>query len=63
MPDSEEKIEESPAYKILSDLKVSDPICRELITEIMDEERKVMYNKVRPKIHSSISKAIKRLIK
>jgi hypothetical protein len=63
MPDSEEKIEESPAYKILSDLKVSDPICRELITEIMDEERKVMYNKVRPNIHKNISKAVKRLIK
>ena len=59
----EEKLEQSPAYKILSDLSASDPICRELITEIMEEERKVMYNKVRPNIHKNISKAIKRLIK
>ena len=63
MPDSEEKLEQSPAYKILSDLTASDPICRESITEIMEEERKVMYNKVRPNIHKNISKAIKRLIK
>ncbi len=51
------------ATEILRKLKSTDPDVRTLLSEIMFEERKVMYNKRRPNIHKSINNHIQRLIK
>ena len=51
------------ATEILRKLKSTDPDVRTLLSEIMFEERKVMYNKRRPKIHETLYKRIEELVK
>ena len=54
---------ELSATEILRNLKETDPDVRTLINDIMMDERKVMYNKRRPKIHVDINNHIQRLIR
>ena len=63
MENIKEDEKELSASEILRNLKNTDPDVRTLLSEIMFEERKVMYNERRPNIHKSINNHIQRLIK
>jgi len=63
MENIKEDQRELSATEILINLKETDPDVRTLISEIMRDERKVMYNKRRPKIHVDINNHIQRLIR
>jgi len=57
---AEEKIS---SQKILTNLRNEDEVCHRIIRDVLAEERKVMYNKRRPKIHETLYKTIKELVR
>ena len=50
------------SQQILKNLKEEDVVCHTIIREVLSEERKVMYNKRRPKIHDTLYKRIEELV-
>lgn len=57
---AEEKIS---SQQILKNLKDEDPVCRNLLTDVLAEERKVMYNKRRPRIHETLYNTVKAIVR
>ena len=51
------------SQQILKNLREEDVVCHTIIREVLSEERKVMYNKRRPRIHETLYKTIKELVK
>ena len=51
------------SQQILQNLREEDEVCHTIIRDVLAEERLVMYNKRRPKIHETLYKRIEELVK
>ena len=51
------------SQQILKNLREEDEVCHTIIRDVLAEERLVMYNKRRPKIHEILYKRIEELVK
>ena len=51
------------SQQILINPMSEDEVCHRIIRDVLAEERRVMYNKRRPRIHETLYKTIKELVK